>query len=610
MESLVVGNVAIFWLAYATLGVYCAFCARLWWQQWRSAGWGPLYRSMRARLLSLLKPLLLGNPTEDSESTEVRNLLEQCLLDRFRVGLAWIAPVCAVGLFCWLPATASRIESESRVRFPFVSIHVSVLAFQMLTSLFPKLLTLTSAHLFLTLDIALVACRIAAYDHPANLQVDLPLMIVVRFAASIFLTSLPLRLLANIVFGSLSCLTCVSIYNDDVSLHGAPYETNTLRIIILELFTTATILIVCSTVDMHMVSEVRARLMAKASTHAEVMANILLASLCDAIVHLDSSLRICKPSPTLATLLLNGSSSASLLGSDFLDFVDQLDHHHFAVIKSLTQAAAVNTGNDLDSNDVPAALTMHVHLLCSSGTRVRVELLLGTFSKVNGSISHIVGMRAICSSEGASCRVSKSNESAASQDQHDVHDDLCSVSPPPDLENPTVTLTIDADSTEYKIVGCVPTDVLLGEQSHNSDYLLQWLGQSEGTQLRQLITAFGNDVQYGTDDDFSRRADLGVWILEPPVAQLAGITYEASCSVEVELKPPDTDCSSDDLELVVRFIMADLRKHGRARHGQGSRGISQSPSTQVTPGSRLLRTRQFREESDPNIGAARMQQNL
>ena len=112
----------------------------------------------------------------------------------------------------------------------------------------------------------------------------------------------------------------------------------------------------------------------------------LLHLICDAVIELDESLRLSQHSPELAAILLRDSSpcNRSLEGKRFRDFLatpEEAARAQEQLLARLKPAAA------------QAAAAFHTRLVDADNGKLPTEVFHVTYSKADGSTSHLLGLR-------------------------------------------------------------------------------------------------------------------------------------------------------------------------------------------------------------------------
>jgi len=133
----------------------------------------------------------------------------------------------------------------------------------------------------------------------------------------------------------------------------------------------------------------------KSSSKTEVTVLRLLSALCDAVVTLSSDLRISARAPKLANLLLLGTSTRSLEGSEFLELMMETDQIRFREF-----LARAPDWTDFSMDPEPAQ-ALNVHLRDSSGIYVQVQLFHSLVQDHIDQVGHLIGICEVGDTGGA-----------------------------------------------------------------------------------------------------------------------------------------------------------------------------------------------------------------
>jgi len=564
---------------------------------------------MRAKLLSFLTSLVavLGFRGEvDSITGQVQTVYVSCRLQGFSAALRWMAPMVAIiqayYYLLYHLRVLEPVDTANIHAMPTVLFADSVIGFHMLISLWPATLTPRSIDAFLACLMVVLGAMIVVDKQPLSLLVHLPRIIVARFTVSIAMNSMFVRLLANVG------LTVVAF----LSLSPIVQEPQNAFIIRNEITVALMILIVCSMIDACLYALARATVTSKALRRSEVMASSLLSTLCDAVVHLDWTLRICKPAPQLVALLLARLHNADLVGSGFLDLIEEVDRDQFARMTAIVAEAATKNCDHLDDAQIEPAKLMDAHLRDSSGTRMRVQLILAACLQLDDSINYIIGIREVGLEENLDLRALPSGPRPSQQqlylqpESHGVLDNIgidaeSSGSDNTDSvadadsestalsgahrSNKNVMFTIDIESAGFPILECTPAFPFLGGPSPVGHRLLDWVTGTTGNELGRAVDSLAG-IFLGRHDEGSysaeiQREDLGVCTLRPAFAQWAGVKYHASCCVEFELMLADSSHDCEDWKLVVRMVISSLRRLDKNTRRRRKSGVSSTPPSET-----------------------------
>jgi len=589
--AVVVGHLVTIFFASVTLATYGGVCAHVWWRQCRCAGFLVPFHAAWTNICSRVG-WFMGTAGKDSEvgliAVEVAKLFMLRQLERKRFFLTWVAHLVAVYQVYWLPELLVDLRFESHYSAPFMWILIFLLVFQTLFLIFPKTLTPTSTDALSVVVMALYGARVAMDDDPYSLLAFLPLTAVARCLISLGITSVLNRILVNAAFGTLTCAKCLNAYGAHFG-EVSKVMNDTSLLIMREVGVTFGVLLVCFAVDANSWAAAKATVTAKVSRRSEVMANLLLTALCDAVVHLNDSLHICKPAPQLAALLLMRSQNADLIGNDFLGFIERTDRQQLAGLSATCNGAATSNIDAPDACDVHPARLMNVHLLDSRGTRVNVQLLLATCVNLDDSINHIVGIREVGCEEGLPYRFGPASErpvqpepeyytgSSASSESWNtdrISDSTWESRPlagAADDDNLEITMTVDASATGCEILECDPLPQGFGVSSLVGAKLIDLLGNRQADRLVGAIQLLGNEVMNMRNEEAEdsrplRNKEFGVLSLRP-LGRRVGIKYRGSCTITVALTAVDSMDAYDDCSIVEILTFKKLHRVETQRPG-------------------------------------------
>jgi len=568
MSAIVSASLVVRVWCYVIFVIYCFFCAQSLYRRWPRVceNFSP-WASIRSLVEGLRRA---GDVDSDVIAREVHRLTVLRRLDGLRMASRWFARLAAATIILQCLPGADLFVSESPVAVFVGLLRSLVLILAMLVSVFPNVLTVTRAHAVLCCFMAGQIALLRTLEGTPDLVYALPFLTVLRLVVSILMSSITIRLVGNIGYSIASCVVFLPIASDSKVTTVHLVVEGARNIILREISTTIAIFIISSVIDAMITSESRATAMSKASKHGEHMANSLLTALCDAVVFLDDSLRICAPAPKLANIiLLQPCSHADLVGSNFLNMVDEADRRQFEGLGG--EIGLVSAGDRMERD--PARL-MHVQLVDANGMRVKAELLIATCCSSDDRSKHIVGIRET-DCEAVSCLdsflhrrsslppsapslvaydsdYSCSSDSTISQDsEHSFVQDSDS--------NPfSVRMRIDSGSARYTVMTCVPLVGCSTGVSFVGHRLLDLLGSHDGARLRRSIEDLGHAVLYGTTGPPVERLEMGCLTLASSADRLAGIRYQATCVVEVSLTADSSDGDGEDAEFVVHVFFHDL----------------------------------------------------
>ncbi|CAE8702773.1 unnamed protein product [Polarella glacialis] len=238
------------------------------------------------------------------------------------------------------------------------------------------------------------------------------------------------------------------------------------------LYPTIFICITSVIVEQSRKSELRATLEAKASKELENSVEAVLASICDAVVLLSSSLQLLRPSPHLAGLLLRASSSAVLTtGGNFTDLLVERDRDSF-----LQFISGPSTHGKM----------LHAHMRDANSSAVNVHLYHTKYLDLEGQPVHIIGIRE--DSEENRQPPPQELPSGLSRQMVDEVWDGAHVSADSSISGSSDPLPlvegdhamsrrvwVDASSTDLMMVKCTPEFTAWSRPSGLNDGLLSWV---------------------------------------------------------------------------------------------------------------------------------------
>ncbi|CAL1142348.1 unnamed protein product [Cladocopium goreaui] len=135
-------------------------------------------------------------------------------------------------------------------------------------------------------------------------------------------------------------------------------------------------LLVFQLTDTLMLQEAESKIRERDSRIQMNAADALLQLTCDAVLELDTELRLVEDNPNLTTMLL-GRPGASLKGRKFSDFISSRDQRRATEL--LQQDAR--------------AIAFHTRLVDSYSSKFRTEVFQVKYTKMNGQKCHLLGLR-------------------------------------------------------------------------------------------------------------------------------------------------------------------------------------------------------------------------
>jgi len=612
----VVARLVTLIIASLALAAYIPICAHAWWRQcqrarlvdqvhavWANARSGVPFFSAKVGIASEM----------DLVTVEVSKLFVRRRLQLVRGWMSKASYISVVYQIFWIPALFATHASVKEDVFFMLSIHVCLIAFQTLTSFLPKTFMPTTVDSIAVVVLALWCVRIVWEDDPYQLLSVMPLTALSRCGISLLITCVSTRVLANAGFATVTCVKLLSVYRKYFREDAQSMDDSNV-LITREVSLTLLILITCYVVDANIWAEAKATVFAKSSRRSEVMANLLLNSLCDAVVHLSDSLHICKPAKQLAALLLLRSQKADLVGIDFLGLVAEIDRQKFSELSAASNGLAADNIDALDDCRAPPAQLMNVHLSDSSGTRVSVQLLLATCLNLDDSICHIVGIREVGCEEGLPYRLGPpsqhpalqaqqndtgSSTSSDSADTDSMRDTSSESGPPGDAavhDDSEVSLIIDSTSHGCLILECDPLPRGLGASSFAGATLDSVFGRRQSDRLVRAIQKEGNALinsmtEEHADSLSARKHEFGSLTLKPRGRQ-SNLKYYASCTISVAPLDVDSMDADEDFKIVETLTLRNIHPVGmspgscgdaRAGHRDRRGSPSNTPIETLSP---------------------------
>eukprot|EP00747_Dinoflagellata_sp_TGD_P149577 gnl/TRDRNA2_/TRDRNA2_177028_c0_seq2.p1 gnl/TRDRNA2_/TRDRNA2_177028_c0~~gnl/TRDRNA2_/TRDRNA2_177028_c0_seq2.p1 ORF type:complete len:565 (+),score=48.48 gnl/TRDRNA2_/TRDRNA2_177028_c0_seq2:56-1750(+) len=329
--------------------------------------------------------------------------------------------------------------------------------------------------------------------------------------------------------------------------------------ILQELLTASLILYVSSLYWSGLQAEMRATLQNKESSQAKETVQSLLSVMCDAVVHLNTDLQICGPTPKLAALLLHNQS---LDGRSFLGLMPATDSERF-----LSHVCGTEPKNHAQS--------LNVQLKDSSGDFLEVRMFHASFRDlIGGQGGHVIGL----SDLSAQNESSRPPQEATADEMHIVSpgragsasarsssswgDEASDVVMP--LANtalchkhPEVTVSFDALTEDLMIVDCSTAFILLcGLQPHGSG-LMSWV--QKGDRFFKWVEVHVNAYLNDLPQPSQRTSKI---TLRTTVSKAMGFEFRALCSLTVEVV---TEALAGEEEMAVARMQLTQIQHRALR---------------------------------------------
>eukprot|EP00747_Dinoflagellata_sp_TGD_P149576 gnl/TRDRNA2_/TRDRNA2_177028_c0_seq1.p1 gnl/TRDRNA2_/TRDRNA2_177028_c0~~gnl/TRDRNA2_/TRDRNA2_177028_c0_seq1.p1 ORF type:complete len:567 (+),score=50.37 gnl/TRDRNA2_/TRDRNA2_177028_c0_seq1:56-1756(+) len=315
--------------------------------------------------------------------------------------------------------------------------------------------------------------------------------------------------------------------------------------ILQELLTASLILYVSSLYWSGLQAEMRATLQNKESSQAKETVQSLLSVMCDAVVHLNTDLQICGPTPKLAALLLHNQS---LDGRSFLGLMPATDSERF-----LSHVCGTEPKNHAQS--------LNVQLKDSSGDFLEVRMFHASFRDlIGGQGGHVIGLSDLSAQDESSrppqeaiademhvvspgCVGSASARSSSSwgDEASDVVMPLANAALRD--KHPEVTVSFDALTADLQIIDYSKDFTFLCNPQSEESGLLPLIKEGDRffKWLQDHVNAFMNDRSPPSEHTFKVH-------LRTAFSVSRGVEFSALCSITLKA---DVHPDSEEEEMIV-----------------------------------------------------------
>jgi len=350
----------------------------------------------------------------------------------------------------------------------------------------------------------------------------------------------------------------------------------------------------CLVVESRFVAEARATVEARFSNQTESNVKALLTVMCDAVVHVDRDMKIRKPCPQLAALVLRQQHPVNSEGQSLLDFVHADDQQR------LQQQF-------LNSSPGPP-LSLNVHLLDANSSKVEVQLFYTCFTDFTNQNAYVIGIRELQHGEGV---VPQDNQYLAAETvrfaEHARALRLPGGEGAEALRQKALIGTSNASVSSWSSCECLQLSESLDDEvvawfdglSPNLQILRISAGftlisgpSGSGANLKEWIVQaddFCYAVQCQLNAMFSSSevpglVEIGTVRLRPPAVKRAGFEFVATCVLDFPNLEDMSFVVSDDDDggkvLPIRMILTNIsqrqRKPSSKRHGARTSSGSRS----------------------------------
>jgi len=238
-------------------------------------------------------------------------------------------------------------------------------------------------------------------DLSSYVDISWTLVLVLRIPSVIIPRNIFSVVLCNLCF---FVMTCIRIFLDDWSTvdRESPLRNPILgRVLVLELLASLAVLAFAVLVKAFLRKSAEKSLEVGASSKLSQQLNAatsLLHLCCDAVVELDSRLRLRKHSSELAAMLLRDFQGASLAEMKLTDFMPAVD-----ASKAMTYLqdfrSTSNSSMSFKVSDNKQAHAFISRMVDSGATKLKVEIFQVMYQNPGGEICHLVGIRDITDSK-------------------------------------------------------------------------------------------------------------------------------------------------------------------------------------------------------------------
>eukprot|EP00450_Noctiluca_scintillans_P022173 CAMPEP_0194525304 /NCGR_PEP_ID=MMETSP0253-20130528/60732_1 /TAXON_ID=2966 /ORGANISM="Noctiluca scintillans" /LENGTH=558 /DNA_ID=CAMNT_0039370019 /DNA_START=119 /DNA_END=1795 /DNA_ORIENTATION=+ len=383
-----------------------------------------------------------------------------------------------------------------------------------------------------------------------------------------------LRIAGGVLFGNARYVCLLNVLCSVVTgariMTSSVLSADAFLLISAEILISVTVTLVATVHESTWHNETLSIVEAASSSRSERKGQELLTLLCDVVLSLDGKLRVQKPSPALATLLL-AHCAEDLCDTDFVNLMCTCDRERFL---------------DFIHTCCGHAQCIHVHLLDICGNRVAVQILHTPSENALGEKCHLIVIREELNTKhnasitGSSDFLSSSTDSYESNAERGERggsatgsDELLPLSSVSTMSQACFAC-FDALSDNYELIECSPSFTAIGGPMRTDDGLLDWIHGGRGqTAFSAWVQEATNFLKVGETSTASHRFEFAPPHLQPSI----------SVSADCELRLMDVAEDEDDREdvLYVQITMSNLtrlsRRPRRASHKPRVMGAMKMP---------------------------------
>jgi len=370
-----------------------------------------------------------------------------------------------------------------------------------------------------------------------------------------------LRIAGGVLFGNARYVCLLNVLCSVVTgariMISSVLSADAFLLISAEILISVTVTLVATVHESTWHNETLSVVEAASSSRSERNAQELLTLLCDVVLSLDGKLRVQKPSPSLATLLL-AHCAEDLCDTDFVNLMCTSDRERFL---------------DFIHTCCGHAQCIHVHLRDICGNRVAVQILHTPSENALGEKCHLIGIREelndtqhnasitdsandflSCSAESAVYR--SNTERGDRGSSASGSDELIPLSSVSSTMSQACVACFDALSDNYELVECSPSFTAIGGPMHTADGLLDWIhGERAQTAFTTWVQEATNFMKVGETSTASHRFEFAPPHLQP------SISVSADCELRLMDVAEDEDDRGD--VLYVQITMSNLTRLSR-----------------------------------------------
>eukprot|EP00928_Gymnodinium_smaydae_P043145 TRINITY_DN2896_c0_g1_i9.p1 TRINITY_DN2896_c0_g1~~TRINITY_DN2896_c0_g1_i9.p1 ORF type:complete len:587 (-),score=53.59 TRINITY_DN2896_c0_g1_i9:228-1988(-) len=389
-------------------------------------------------------------------------------------------------------------------------------------------------------------------------------IVALRILLAVTLGNARLACLLNMLMGSASVAGYWNASEFAVSL----FPDHKFSFAFRELVASALVIGLAWYAEANLYSDVRASLQLNESTQAQTTLKTVLSATCDAVLYVDSWLRLTLPSPELAVMLLKREANDALLHTCLCDLA--FDSNDETLLKARLPRDVGSAGNQPDT----LAPMIQLSLKDSCGSRVACEMFYCAFMNVDDQLCYLVGVREL--NEGgrempppyahelplALPPLSNSSNSDSAHSSSGSNFNLRT-----DV-NDEIAIVVDLFSGELDITDSTDGFRQLGGRSSVEVPFLRWV---DGKRNQKKFAAWLFElVQLWEDKGSVPGAKMGsaTFRLRPP--GLARLKYKAKCVVHASY---DADTARITLHDISQNLTGELPNEHSRVIGKKSRGF-------------------------------------